>query len=187
MDFEENYYEPNFDSDRKQCIEWAKNILEKPFLILDTETAGLDSDSEAVEIGIINYLGEIIFSSRIKPLKPVPAAATAIHGITNEMLCNAPLFVDIYQDLKTVIESQKVFIYNAIYDRGILYQQCKTNNLPWFQMDSECVMGWYSQYCGNWNDYHQSYTWQKLPGGDHSALGDCLATLKVIKDMAGHQ
>jgi hypothetical protein len=28
-------------------------------------------------------------------------------------------------------------------------------------------------------------TWQPLTGGNHSALGDCQATLKVIKEMAG--
>jgi len=28
------------------------------------------------------------------------------------------------------------------------------------------------------------YRSQKLPGGDHSALGDALATLRLIKEMA---
>ncbi|NJL65352.1 MAG: hypothetical protein HC903_30705 [Methylacidiphilales bacterium] len=48
-----------------------------------------------------------------------------------------------------------------------------------------CAMHYYSQYVGEWNDYHGNYKWQKLPGGDHSALGDCHATLKIIKQMAG--
>jgi len=29
-----------------------------------------------------------------------------------------------------------------------------------------------------------NYRWQRLPGGDHSALSDCLATLKVLQAMA---
>jgi DNA polymerase-3 subunit epsilon len=45
-------------------------------------------------------------------------------------------------------------------------------------------MQWYSQWVGEWNDYHQDYKWQRLPGGDHSALGDCKATLEVIRRMA---
>jgi hypothetical protein len=45
-------------------------------------------------------------------------------------------------------------------------------------------MDWYSQFIGDWNDYYGSYCWQKLPGGDHSALGDCIATLEIIKLMA---
>jgi DNA polymerase-3 subunit epsilon len=46
-------------------------------------------------------------------------------------------------------------------------------------------MHWYSQWIGDWNDYHGNYKWQRLPGGDHSALGDCRATLAVLKQMAG--
>lgn len=30
-----------------------------------------------------------------------------------------------------------------------------------------------------------NYRYQRLPGGDHSALGDARATLAVIKRMAG--
>jgi DNA polymerase-3 subunit epsilon len=44
-------------------------------------------------------------------------------------------------------------------------------------------MGWYSQFVGE-PGKRGGYKYQKLPGGDHSALGDCRATLKVLKDMA---
>ncbi|MEM7803199.1 MAG: hypothetical protein AAF633_28675 [Chloroflexota bacterium] len=45
----------------------------------------------------------------------------------------------------------------------------------------------YSEYVGEWNSYRQSYKWQTLPAGDHSALGNCLATLGVIKEMASSE
>jgi DNA polymerase-3 subunit epsilon len=45
-------------------------------------------------------------------------------------------------------------------------------------------MHWYAQFVGDWNEYHGNYKWQRLPGGDHSALGDCRATLAVLKEMA---
>ena len=47
----------------------------------------------------------------------------------------------------------------------------------------ECAMGWYSQYVGE-PGKRGGYRNQKLPGGDHSALGDCRATLAVIETMA---
>ncbi len=40
------------------------------------------------------------------------------------------------------------------------------------------------KYMGEWNYYHQSYKWPKLQGGDHTAVGDCQATLRVINEMA---
>jgi DNA polymerase-3 subunit epsilon len=42
----------------------------------------------------------------------------------------------------------------------------------------------HAEWVGEWNDYHGSFRWQKLVGGDHSALGDCLATLETIRKMA---
>ena len=88
---------------------------------------------------------------------------------------------------KNVLENQKVIIYNASFDQRILRQQCNHHSKKPIDMDSECAMKWYSQYVGDWNDWHNSYTWQKLPGGDHSALGDALATLEVLKEMAGRR
>ena len=37
---------------------------------------------------------------------------------------------------------------------------------------------------GDWSDYFHDYRWQPLPGGDHTARRDCLATLKLIRMMA---
>lgn len=102
--------EPDYDTDCKRAIHWAKTTLDQPFLILDTETTG--------------------------------------------------------------------------FDQRILRQQCKLNNLAELNFNATCVMNYYFQYCGEWNDYHQNYTWQKLPGGDHPAIGYCRATLAVIKEMA---
>jgi DNA polymerase-3 subunit epsilon len=42
----------------------------------------------------------------------------------------------------------------------------------------------YAAFVGEWNEYHGNYRWQRLPGGDHSALGDARATLSLLKRMA---
>lgn len=42
----------------------------------------------------------------------------------------------------------------------------------------------YSQFVGDWDRYRNAYRWQKLWGGDHTALGDCRATLARIAEMA---
>jgi DNA polymerase-3 subunit epsilon len=44
----------------------------------------------------------------------------------------------------------------------------------------------HAEWVGEWNDYRGSFRWQKLQGGDHSALGDCVATLETIKKMAAN-
>jgi DNA polymerase-3 subunit epsilon len=42
----------------------------------------------------------------------------------------------------------------------------------------------YAAYVGDWSEYRGSYRRQPLPGGDHTALGDALACLALIKAMA---
>ena len=56
---------------------------------------------------------------------------------------------------------------------------------PRFYNSVHCAMRQYAKYCGEWNSYYNNFKWQPLSGGDHSALGDCRATLELIKRMAG--
>lgn len=180
-----DFDEPDYDADRSRAVDWAKETLRSPFLILDTETTGLGNTSEAVQIAIIDSKGDRIFESLINTVGDIEPRAEAIHGISREKIVHAPTFDKLYLELKFLLESKKILIYNASFDTRIINQQCRINDLPGIKVNAECVMNWYSQYCGHWNDYHSSYTWQRLPGGDHSALGDCRATLAVIKEMAG--
>ena len=57
----------------------------------------------------------------------------------------------------------------------------------------ECIMELYAAWWGDWNDFHESFTWQKLgvsckrfgidPGVEHSALDDARAALAVLRAM----
>jgi DNA polymerase-3 subunit epsilon len=47
-----------------------------------------------------------------------------------------------------------------------------------------CAMQKYAAYTGQLNTNGRGYRMQKLQGGDHSALGDCAATLRLIQHMA---
>jgi DNA polymerase III subunit epsilon len=47
----------------------------------------------------------------------------------------------------------------------------------------ECAMRRYAAYVGE-PSKPGGYRSQKLPGGDHSALGDVLATLRLIEEVA---
>jgi DNA polymerase III subunit epsilon len=81
-----------------ELSEWALNTLDKRFLLLDTETTGLDF-AEVVEIAIINHNKEVLLNTLVKPLDPIPDEAIAIHGITNEMVETATSFASIHHDL----------------------------------------------------------------------------------------
>lgn len=172
------------------AVEWAREILNRDpstWLILDTETTGLGSHDEVIQIGAIDSTGKVILDNiLIKPSIRIPESAQAIHGISNEMVENAPRFPDIWDDLTLAMKEKLLVIYNADYDLRMLAQSGKAYDyLIDFQFDDYvCAMHKYAEWYGDWNSYHGSFRWQRLPSGDHSALGDCRAVLKIIKTMA---
>ena len=170
------------------AIQWAKSVVgDENFLILDTETTGL-FDAEIVQIGIINMSGEVVLDSLVRPTIQIPDDAIAIHGITNEMVVDAPSFPDIYPQIQTALEGKQVIIYNAEFDRKILNYCCKLHGLKilGIQKRSHCAMEWYAQFVGDWSPYYRSYKWQPLNGG-HSAISDCIACLDLITKMSGEE
>jgi DNA polymerase III subunit epsilon len=172
-------------NDRNDAILWAKSILNSPdeYYILDTETTGL-AGPEIIELGIIDLDGNEIMNQRFSPKTQVTEGASNIHGMTNASLQDEPPFDSVIDCLNELIFDRKLLVYNLPFDREALAFTFGDRGYDAPTIKGECVMQWYSQFCGEWNDYRGSYRWQKLPGGDHSAVGDCKATLRVIKGMA---
>lgn len=59
-------------------------------LFLDTETTGLGNTAEALEIGLTDAAGRVIFETRLKPTVAIEAQAAAVHGIDEPALSGAP-------------------------------------------------------------------------------------------------
>lgn len=67
--------------------------LYSPWLILDTETTGLDADNRIVELGaVVMQEGRVLAhrSGIFNPGKPIDPGAAAVHGITDDMVRDAP-------------------------------------------------------------------------------------------------
>lgn len=112
------YMEPKF--------KFTNNIAhQKHYIIYDFETTGVDPYyCEIIEIGAIKVAnGEIIdqFQSFVKPYYPIPADATEVNNITNEMVQDAPTAKEIIPYFLDFISGSKLVGYNIIrYDHIIL-------------------------------------------------------------------
>ena len=165
------------------------------FVVLDTETTGLDSRAEIVEISIIDKQGNTLFDSLIKPEHPIPWGAERIHGISNDDVGDAPAWPEVYSQVRDILsaDGRTVAIYNADYDIRIIQQTSVLHGLDYFDFDWVCMMLQYAKYWGVWDDYRGNYKWQKLTNAArqqgieianaHRALGDCLMTLAVMDKM----
>lgn len=175
-----------FQSDRLEAAKWAADYLSLPgqaVLILDTETTGFEG--EVIELSIIDLAGQVKFNSRFKPILKVEDGARRVHGLSAEMLEDCPLWEDKADEIGYLLGSAyTVLIYNQAFDVPRLAHTCHLHNVPTFKFRSDCIMMMYAQFFGEWNDYHGNYRWQRLPAGDHTALGDCMSALAILKTMA---
>ncbi len=152
-------------SDRKQAILTARQKLLLLPLYLDTETTGLERDSEVIEICIVNDQGQVIFDSLVRPSRPIPPDAMRVHGITNEMVKDAPTWLTVWPQVVTILAGQHVGIYNAEFDLRMMRQTHEHYGMPWpFNLPFQpfCIMKLYAQYYGEWNSRTGSYRWHSL-------------------------
>jgi len=177
-------YDP---ADRNRAILWARNVIENKdqYLICDTETTGLKENDEVIQIAIINLNKDILINTLVKPTwkKSISRDASNIHGIKIKDLENAPIFREIGDKIHNICSDKIVIIFNSAFDLRLMEQSNNKGYYPAFIPKHECAMLQYSKFIGIWNEYRNDYKWQKLSGGDHSALGDCYATLNVIERM----
>jgi DNA polymerase III epsilon subunit-like protein len=178
---------PDFNSDKFQAYQWANELISGAYgdwCVLDSETTGLESDAEIIELAIISKYGSTLFNSLTKPTVPVESGARAFHQITDEMLGDAPKFPEVFPKIRDALADKLVVIYNSSFDISKLRHCAAIYNLELPEFGASCAMHWYAQYHGDWHNYWQNYTWKKLPGGNHRALGDAIATFNLIKKMA---
>lgn len=176
---------------------WASLLNREDVVILDTETTGLNSVAECVEIAIVNTQGTVLMDSLVMPIGEVPLEASAIHGITKEFLAEqaAPKFRDIVPTLQMILRSATVLcIYNADYDQRIIAQSLIANGITKaMQLPAvRCIMrdyaeirqepGWYGKY--RWHKLCAAADYEGVPSYNaHRALGDCMMTLGIMQSV----
>ncbi|TNL00536.1 3'-5' exonuclease [Kosakonia cowanii] len=172
--------------------EKAQRWIKQNYVVVDTETTGLGRGAQIVEIAIVDCTGITLLNTLVKPTIPIPSAATAIHGITDEMVKDAPEWGDIEPEATKLLEHGWV-AYNAEFDDFII-SQSTIHDIDY--PSPECAMELYAEHNGEWDVYRGRYKRKKLvnaaaamsinqDGSAHRALYDCQMTLGVIRAIAG--
>ena len=173
---------------REEAVQWARSLLSGgDFVILDSETTGLGTPIDFVEIGIVSAREETLFDSPICPSCPIEPGASRVHGYTVQSLAGQRRFLEVYPELLDALWEKRVVVYNAPYDRRVWdgavgrlgARAALAGELPpW-----ECAMRAFAAYVGE-RTKRGGYKYQKLPDGDHTAVGDATAALRLIERMA---
>jgi DNA polymerase III epsilon subunit-like protein len=194
------FKEPEDDGLTEEQAEIAAetfDLLANPFVVMDFETTEIDPKvCDIVEIGIINQDGDTLLHQLIKPSRAITDGAYRKHGLSTGDLAEALTIDDFVHQLKAVIEDAKIIVaYNADYEKTILQRLFAQHEIEMPSIKWVDPMRWFAQWYGE-TRHNGDYRWQKLEtavsvlkvtppeGGFHRAIGDCKATLGIIKAMA---
>lgn len=105
-------------------------------IVLDTETTGFDpaKGDKLVEIGCVELMNHLPTGKNlhlyINPERPIPAEATAIHGITDDFVKDKPTFGEVVGEFMDYIGDAKLVIHNAEFDVKFLNAELRTFGFP---------------------------------------------------------
>jgi DNA polymerase-3 subunit epsilon/CBS domain-containing protein len=106
-------------------------------VVLDTETTGLDpAHARIVEIGALRLSGgrpdpAAPFRRLVRPEIPVPPSASALHGLDDRALADAPAFADVVDDLLDYLGDMPIVGHSLGFDLAILARECRRVQREW--------------------------------------------------------
>lgn len=99
-------------------------LIATTFVVVDLETTGLRPTTDRItEIGAVKVCGgEVLGELRtfIHPGRPIPAAITAVTGITDAMVRGAPTIAQVLPSLRSFLGDAVFVAHNAPFDLGFL-------------------------------------------------------------------
>ncbi|MFK4071880.1 exonuclease domain-containing protein [Streptomyces sp. NPDC029674] len=176
-------------SDRQRVQRWAHHLLSDPsVVVLDVQTTGLEQ-AWAVQIGVTDRDGTVLLDEQVNPLGDITSAATSLHGLSRDLLVEAPTFATLLPDLGRLLAGHRCLAYNAEFDRGVLereVQRLPTRMRGAAPLLDSCVwedaMVPYAAWTGLWSAGRRAYRYQSL-GGAYDAVDNCRRLLTTVKRM----
>lgn len=162
--------------------------LKRPIVFIDLETTGTNlAIDRIVEIAIVKVgVDGTRMAKRklINPQMPIPKGASDVHGISDEMVKDAPTFKQVANEIKQFIDSCDIGGYNSNrFDIPLLVEEFLRAGLEfsvdgrklidvqrvYHMMEQRTLAAAYKFYC------------QKTLDGAHSAEVDATATWEILE------
>ena len=109
--------------------------------MFDTETTGFDpkTGDRMVEIGCVEMVNRVetgaTFHAYYNPERAMPAAAEAVHGLSDVFLADKPLFRDGAEELLAFLGDAPLVAHNAGFDFGFLNHELEYVGLAPISLD----------------------------------------------------
>jgi len=114
----------------KSAFEQLQALADSRWIAIDTETTGVGPHDQVVEIAILRADGGVLVDSTVRPDRPIPATATAIHGLDTAALDASPSWPEVWGDVRVHLLEATLVAWNAAFDVRLIRQTCARNRLP---------------------------------------------------------
>lgn len=161
--------------------------LTKPLAFIDLETTGINlATDRIIEIAIVKVLPDAKRTVKRKLINPqiaIPKQSSDVHGITNEMVKDAPAFKEVAHELKQMLDGCDIAGYNSNrFDIPMLVEEFLRAEVDFdmkgrrlidvqnifHKMEQRTLSAAYKFYCN------------KVLDGAHSAEIDASATYEIL-------
>ena len=118
----------------------------KKYIVLDTETTGLDFNDghKIIEIGAVVVQNrkktDDVFHTYINPERAIDKEAQQVHGISNEELINKPTFAEIAEELIEFLEGSTIVAHNASFDVGFINHELNLVSSKYPKLEDICII-----------------------------------------------
>jgi DNA polymerase III epsilon subunit family exonuclease len=159
------------------------------YAVFDCETTGTDvTEDEIVSLALIRLDGDGCEESRytvlVRPSRPIPAEATAVHGISDGDVERAPRFAQIAPGLLALLGEAVFVAHNASFDLGMLRRAFGRESIEYRPGAVACTLEAF-RLLEPLADNHRLQTICDRRGvvlaDAHDAMSDVLATTALLR------
>lgn len=176
----------------------AQHIITIDPVFFDTETTGVDGQSEIVEISACDLKGNVLLDQLIRPIGPYSTKVQEINGITELMLRSKPVLASVWNTVRTAFTARHLVAYNANFDMRMLTQSATSQRaisrpgINYYSLtdamlllsDWFCTPGQYGNY--KWYKLGEAAVLLEVEVDStlHRALADCSLLAKLVQRVA---
>lgn len=111
-------------------------LAETPYVAIDVETTGLDpaEGHRVCEIALLRFLRGTVTDSLVSfvnPLRPISPGASAVNGISDRMVADAPTFAELFPGILEFLSADPQVFHNAPFDLSFLRHEARLAGGRW--------------------------------------------------------